>query len=125
MKSRCSLGRVMLAAWCLMLCLGFVIATSLEVTAAPIGETIGKAGACAEEIAACETNCSASGLSPQAAANCRSDCNRNPCQTGQAIKPSNNLPQLRPRTNATPKAGMVRPRGVEGEQPTSSDKEGK
>ena len=119
MKSRCSQSRVMLAAWCLMLCLGFVIATSLKVTAAPLGETMDKVGACQGEIAACQANCSASGLPPQDAANCRSDCNRNPCQTGQAIKP-------RPRTSPTPQAGMyARPRGVEGEQPTSSEKEGK
>lgn len=101
MKSRCSLGRVILASWCLMLCLGFVIATSLEVTAAPLGDALQKVGECQNEIAACQANCSASGLPPQAVANCKSDCSRL-CQTGQAIKPSNNLQQLPPRTSLTP-----------------------
>lgn len=38
------------------------------------------------------------------------------------------LPQLQPKTGQTPKAGannLIQRRGVEGEQPTSSEKEGK
>ena len=131
MKSRCSLGRVMLAAWFLMLCLGFVIATSLEVTAVPNNDAEIKK--CEGLFDACNRGCSDPSLSPEAAAKCKSDCNRYQihcdssgactCKTGQAIKPSSKLPQLQPKTPTTPGGmrgtapGTVQRRGVEGDNP--------
>ncbi len=136
MKNRCSLGRVTLAVWCLMLCIGFVMATSLEVAAVPNNDAEIKK--CEGLHNACIQSC------PPSDAKCRSGCdqryqihcNPNPsgtyvctCTSGPAaIKPSNNLPQLQPRTSQTPKAGADNPiqrRGVEGEESTPSEKEGK
>ena len=134
-----SIGDTVMRAWFLMLCLGFVIATSLEVTAAPNNDAEIKK--CEGSFDACNRGCSDPSQSPEAAAKCKSDCNQRyqihcdssgacACKTGLAIKPSNKLPQLQPmpggqlqgapsnppsRTSPKPKAGVNR-RGVEGEQ---------
>jgi hypothetical protein len=100
----------MLAAWFLMLCLGFVIAKSVEVAAAPTlnNDT---------ESAACYRSCFDSTLSPAAVVQCQSDCDRRfgSGKTGLAIKPSNKALSTAPIS----KQGLQR-RGVEPESPTGN-----
>ena len=107
MKSRCSLGRVMLAAWFVTLCLGFVIAKSSEVAAAPMQNN--------DESDACHRSCFDSTLSPAAVLQCESDCKKRFGKTGLTIKPSNKALSTVPIS----KQGLQR-RGVEPESPTGN-----
>lgn len=131
MKSRCSLGRVMLAAWFVMLCLGFVIAKSSEVAAAPNQTSDAEIKRCEGLFDTCNRGCDSS-LSPEAAAKCKSNCSNRyqihcsgevcTCQTGLGIKPTNKaLSTALISKQGISKQGLNAPqlqrRGIEGEQP--------